>query len=153
MSTSRVIGALFLLPLAVLAGCSRRNAHFEIPSDYVGWVNVKYLAASCPEGTRGTPTVSVISIDANGKGCSRTWDADGLMSTRFFYVDANGRRVRELRATHWGKGGEIWGPAVSLKRSVFRFFVGDEAAFKKRPPPRPRQSSAPPDPTPPTSPP
>jgi hypothetical protein len=120
---------LLLMTLAAL-GCQRRAATIEIPSGFVGWVTLSLNQESC-EGERLSTWKSVISIAGDGTGCSRTWTAKGLVHVRYFYVDADGTRTRELRSTGWGEGGQIWGVSGSLDGRQWRFFVGSESAFKR----------------------
>ncbi len=128
--------SVVVLALFDFAGCARKIAEFEIPEGYVGWVTVSHGAADCPAGTRNF-WGSVIRIQPDGTACSQTWSAEGLRVEWYFYVGRDGHRLREIKETGWGKGGEIWAGYSSPSESKIHFFVGTETQFnetKTRPP-------------------
>jgi hypothetical protein len=127
-----LIMAPLLLIIGLLLGCSKGVAEIEIPNGYVGWVRVKYSDATCRGGDAYTLS-SVIQVRRDGTACSSIWNGKGLVIVRFFYTDDSHRRLRELKNTGWGKGGEIWGEAGTPAESTYQFFVGSESQFKTAP--------------------
>lgn len=128
MSRARLLMALAVLAAAV--GCRSRVATFEIVEGYVGWVTVEYDREGCPS-VGDSLFVSKIEVGGDGTACSKHWrGAEALGYSRFFYVDDEGERVRELRRTGWGGGGEIWSEFSIPDRGLYYLFVGSEAEFK-----------------------
>ena len=117
--------------VAALPACQQRVAVFEIPDGYVGWVTVAYASQLCDSETESS-SVSTISVREDGTACSSTWNGvEGLTYTRFFYVDSEGDRLRELESTGWGEGGEIWAESSVPAEKKVHFFVGTETDFNE----------------------
>jgi hypothetical protein len=126
----------FALPLLLLfvigtAGCPRRIAEIEIPNGYVGWVTVHYGAADCPTPAKRSFWGSIVQVGSDGTACTQTWSGKGLASVTYYYVGRDGRRVREIKSTGWGKGGEIWALSSTFGENKKNFFVGTEKQFNE----------------------
>jgi len=131
MTWSGTLVAVIALATALtMTQCSHRSAIIEIPDGYVGWIVIHYSASTpCNEssGLLGT----VIRVGDDGTGCSTVWNGvESLSMLRQFYVDARGQRIRELKSTGWGKGGEIWGDAAIPSTKQMYFFVGSQEQFR-----------------------
>jgi hypothetical protein len=122
---------LFILLTVLVYGCGVRAASIEIPDGFVGWVTLRCQARDCAHEDRNLLSTT-IRVDRTGSACSGAWKGPASLSMlRFYYVDPGGRRLRELRSSGWGKGGEIWGSASRPAEHIFYFFVGPEPAFQK----------------------
>lgn len=123
------IGSLIGLILFQV-GCYQRMALIEVPEGYVGWVTVRYEDPDCPADERDGMW-NVIVIQNDGTGCSTEWNgAKGLSWIKTYYVDRDGRALRQLEDTGWGGGGDIWGKSADPGEREYFFFVGSEQAFK-----------------------
>jgi hypothetical protein len=130
MNKVLALSPLLLLLLAA-AGCPRRIAEFEIPNGYVGWVTVHYEAADCPAPANRSFWGSIIQVQPDGTACTQIWSGKGLASVTYYYVDRDGTRVRQIKSTGWGKGGEIWALSSTSGENVEHFFVGTEKLFNE----------------------
>jgi hypothetical protein len=116
--------------LFVGIGCSAWEAvNYEIPNGYVGPVEIDYDQKDCRTERTGVWR-DVVTIERNGRGCSKRNNAASGTWEHFYYIDEAGRRIRELHSTGWGQGGEIWGEAGSADHDFIIFFVGTEQQFK-----------------------
>ena len=119
------VGILVAIAITVIAYGNR--IEIEIPSGYIGWVEIFYDISNCgasPDSERATKVL----VSPDGKGCTRAQYDEGLRVVRYFYGNEHGKRIRELFSTGWGEGGEIWGEASP--EGQFRFFVGQEEVFR-----------------------
>jgi hypothetical protein len=130
MTRPRLGWFVVLLFVWCLVGCDVEITSYEIPDGYTGWVEVKYGTASC-EQERPEGVANAIRIDRDGSGCSTRSKKPSTGLVHFYYVDATGRRTRELKNTGWGGGGEIWAEAGNVDGSSYRFFVGSEQKFQE----------------------
>ena len=117
------------LALLTASGCRDNVRIYEIPNAFVGWVVVTELS-TCPTSTTDTEGTT-IAVRRDGTACAEVKPAPKSFYRRFYYVDDRGQRIRELRATGWGKGGEIWGESAPSDGCEYRFFVGSEEMFKR----------------------
>ncbi|MBV8518281.1 MAG: hypothetical protein JO197_12860 [Acidobacteria bacterium] len=120
---------MVLIALLTLLGCRDSVRIYEIPNGYEGWVLVTYDSRCVTSTTSKNGTE--ISVKNNGTACATEKPAPKSFYRRFYYVNANGQRVRELRATGWGRGGEIWNESSTVDGGEYRFFVGREDVFKR----------------------
>jgi hypothetical protein len=117
--------ALFLLA----SSCQRVYfLDWEIPSSFEGWVRVKYNMTACPR-SEGDWFSHVIRIGSDGTACTAL-DLTATTISDYFRVDEGGKRVEEIKETHWGEGGRLWGDRVDLAAQQREFFVGQEADFR-----------------------
>lgn len=122
--------AVFLVLVAfALTGCRRNVMTFEIPDGYTGWVTIKYNDAACKTSSNAT-FGTVVTADANGKACASVDRKSGTIIRHFYYIDSNRNRVRELKATGWGQGGQIWAEVGSMEGDEYKFFVGTEQQYQ-----------------------
>ena len=131
MMALRAFRFSFLFTSMFLLGCNTRSMVFEIPDGYVGWVVVRFAAATC-ESSDETSFRSVIQVSSDGRACSVQDSAPGTSFPRYYYVSKAGDRRRQLEPSAWGGGGRIWSehnayPSSGERYSVF--FVGTEGQF------------------------
>lgn len=119
---------MLMVPLCFMR-CRDNVRIYEIPEGYQGWVTVHY-EPECATSTTGNAGTTIV-VRSDGSGCAKVKPAPKSFYRRFYYVSATGARVRELRATGWGKGGEVWSESSTVPGDEYRFFVGPEDAFKK----------------------
>jgi hypothetical protein len=100
----------------------------EIPDGYVGRIHVDYNVRDCR--TKNGFFKNVVTVGSNGRGCTSRRNSGRAAWSRFYYVDLQGRRVRELHSTGWGGGGHIWAETSTLSGSDYEFFVGTEGQYK-----------------------
>jgi hypothetical protein len=122
--------AVVLLLVCLAAACSDWEVvNYEIPNGYVGPVKINYGQKTC-RAERSSILSDIVAVARDGYGCSPRVKAPSGSWEHFYYVDEGGGRVRELRSTGWGRGGEIWGEAGSSEHESRIFFVGTEQQFK-----------------------
>jgi len=101
---------------------------YEIPNAYVGRVTIFYGAPNCPSYRGGI--VHEVRVSRSGKACSASSREPTAGVDHFYYIDPQGRRVRELRRTGWNQGGEIWAESGSFDGRTKEFFVGSEQQLR-----------------------
>jgi hypothetical protein len=118
----------FLMVAVITAGCRDHVRIYEIPEGFQGWVVVTQ-GSPCTTSTT-TSDRTTIAVKGDGSACTDVTPAPKSFYRQFYFVDREGQRVRELRATGWGKGGEIWGESAPPDGREYRFFVGREEKFR-----------------------
>lgn len=101
----------------------------------MGYLNIRYLDESCGARSGGFRH-TVIRVDSNGSGCSRSWDPEWWHLTSYYYVDADGGRLRRLQQTQTGEGGLVWAGHFEASRDgsstgFARVFIGTEEELRK----------------------
>jgi len=123
-----------LAGLALMTGCNSRPGDVtEIPSGYVGWVEIRY-ASNCapakvlPDGRR------LLRVNARGRLCVGSRWEEGYARDEFYYVDAAGHRTPLAEETP--RTGMIWGRSTrqyDLKpEPTNRFYVGTEWQYRNQ---------------------
>lgn len=120
---------LFVVTLLITSGCRDAVRIYEIPDGFVGWVTVRQATPCATSRTDKDGTTIVVSSE--GIGCADASPAPKSFYRRFYYVDRAGQHIRELRASGWGKGGQIWGESAPSEGDEYRFFVGQEEMYKR----------------------
>lgn len=120
---------LALFGLLFVSACCDQTEFIEIPQGYVGKVVIKH-DRGCETSTAASGGTT-IRVNNSGLGCAPFKPASGTLCVHYYYTDVHGVRVRELKSTGWGKGGEIWSEASTTSGDEYEFFVGTEEAFNR----------------------
>ena len=123
-----------ILILLALVRCDRRPAEvIEIPHDYRGWVEVRYVRSCAParivDGGR-----HLIRISPAGKACVGSPWTEGVADDEYYFVDG-ATRMRVTRETPGA--GMIWGryteqtTVPASEPIIERFYVGTEEEYRR----------------------
>jgi hypothetical protein len=121
--------ALILFAPLLLTGC--RGVYllsWEIPAGFTGWVRVKYSDPACARQGKDWFR-QVIRVAPDGTACTDL-DLNATTINDYFRINETGERVSEIRETHWGEGGLVWGGKIDLEVQQREYFVGTEVEFR-----------------------
>ena len=126
MRTALTLAVVVILALSL--GCEGRMIQFQIPSGYVGWVEVEYGNPACPPAPRENGWLVLIS-GSDGRGCVRDSPGGSWLRMKYRYDDPLHTELvaeREIRR----EGYKIEDRNGHEAGRAFVFFVGKESDIK-----------------------